>query len=366
MKILLVGDASNFHWTLAQGLRLLGHDVVVVSNGSKWMNNRRDVDISRKGYGPVDSMMYLAKILSLLPAWKGYDVVQVASPIFFSLKPDKNLYIFRRLKHQNAKIFLQALSTDHYYVRTCFDHHTFRYSDFFVGEKPLRRPCYEVERDAYLYGPNKEPNIAMAQECNAIAACLYEYYMSYKDDYAGKLQYIPIPINLDENPMRKLPARMDTLRFFIGIQPQRSALKGTDILYDVLQELQRKYKYECEVTVVESMPYDLYNRAMYESDVLVDQLYSYTPATNALLAMAKGLVAVSGAEPEFYDFIGEKDLRPVVNVLPDPAEAYKALEQLVLHRDDIPARGRDSRRFVERYYDYRKVAVQYVDFWQRY
>ena len=291
--------------------------------------------------------------------------MQVSSPIFFTLRPDKNLYIFRQLKRQNAKVFLQALSTDHYYVKACFDGHTFRYSDFFVGDKPLQRPGYNKELDAYLYGANKEPNIAMAQECDGIAACLYEYYVSYRDEYDSKLAYIPIPINLDENPMRQLPEHIDALRFFIGIQRDRSELKGTDVLYEVLQEVKRKYKYECEITVVENVPYKEYNRMMYESDVLIDQLYSYTPATNALLAMAKGLVAVSGAEPEFSDFIGAGDLQPVVNVLPDREAVYRVFEELILHRDCVPAMARQSRTFVECYHDYRKVAAQYVDFWTR-
>lgn len=33
MKILLMGEYSNVHWTLAEGLRTLGHDVTVLSNG---------------------------------------------------------------------------------------------------------------------------------------------------------------------------------------------------------------------------------------------------------------------------------------------------------------------------------------------
>ena len=34
MKILLIGEASNLHWTLAEGLRANGHTVTVVSHGS--------------------------------------------------------------------------------------------------------------------------------------------------------------------------------------------------------------------------------------------------------------------------------------------------------------------------------------------
>ena len=136
-------------------------------------------------------------------------------------------------------------------------------------------------------------------------------------------------------------------------------------MYDVLQQLQRDYKHECSVMAVESLPYKEYNQAMYNSDVLVDQLYSYTPATNALLAMAKGIVAVSGAEPEYYDFIDEHSLQPIVNVVPDRDAIYSTLESLVLHRDRIPQQCRDSRLFVERHHDYRHIAQQYINFWNK-
>ena len=47
MKILLLGEYSNVHATLAKGLRALGHEVLVVSNGDFWKNYPRDIDIKR-------------------------------------------------------------------------------------------------------------------------------------------------------------------------------------------------------------------------------------------------------------------------------------------------------------------------------
>ncbi len=50
--------------------------------------------------------------------------------------------------------------------------------------------------------------------------------------------------------------------------------------------------------------------------------------------MALGAVPVSGAEPEFYDFIGEKELRPIIN--PDPCDFEKhaaGLERIVTDRE---------------------------------
>ncbi len=48
MKILLMGEYSNVHATLAEGLRKLGHQVTVLSNGDFWKNYPRDIDLVRK------------------------------------------------------------------------------------------------------------------------------------------------------------------------------------------------------------------------------------------------------------------------------------------------------------------------------
>ena len=48
MKILLIGEYSNVHATLATGLRELGHQVTVISNGDFWKNYPRDIDVTRQ------------------------------------------------------------------------------------------------------------------------------------------------------------------------------------------------------------------------------------------------------------------------------------------------------------------------------
>ncbi len=365
MKILLIGEASNLHWTLAEGLRANGHQVTVVSHGSHWLNTQRDISIVRKGYGFYHSIRYVVDILRHLPQMKGYDVVQITNPIFFDLRPEKNLAIFRYLKKHNRKIFLDALCIDHYYTKACLNQKTFRYSEFLVGDKPVIQPERDAMIAAWIGGPNEQPNIEMAQEANGIIACLYEYYMGYVSEYAEKLAYIPIPINLDLCPYNPITETPDAVRFFIGIQQHRTAIKGTDIMDEILQEVHTKYPHESHIQRVVSVPLNEYNKLLNNSHVLLDQLYSYTPATNALGAMAKGIVAISGAEPEFYHFIGEHTLQPIINVKPSREEIFQTLEHLILHREELPRLSVESRLFVEKHHDHIKVAQQYIDFWEK-
>lgn len=86
---------------------------------------------------------------------------------------------------------------------------------------------------------------------------------------------------------------------------------------------------------------------------------------NGLLAMAKGLVLVGGGEPENYEILGEKELRPIVNVEPSEEDVYLQLEKLVRQPDMIARLSVEGRTYVERHHDYREVAQKYIDFWTR-
>jgi len=88
MKILLIGEYSNVHATLAEGLRAIGHEVTVVSDGDGWKNYPRDIDVSRAS-GKFGGASLLVKLYTLLPKLRGYDVVQLINPMFFELKAER-------------------------------------------------------------------------------------------------------------------------------------------------------------------------------------------------------------------------------------------------------------------------------------
>mgnify|MGYP002522095892 CR=1 FL=1 len=98
---------------------------------------------------------------------------------------------------------------------------------------------------------------------------------------------------------------------------------------------------------------------MDHSDAILDQLYSYTPSMNPLLAMSKGIICVGGGEPENYEILGEKELRPIINVHPSYDSVYNELEQLVLHPERIVGLKRQSVEYVRRHHEYIKVALRY-------
>ncbi len=121
---------------------------------------------------------------------------------------------------------------------------------------------------------------------------------------------------------------------------------------------------KAELTIVENRPYKEYIELLRSAHVVLDQAYSYTPATNALLAMAYGQNVVSGAEPEFYDFIGEHTNRPIINSPVEVDDMVAIFEKIILHPEQIRERGQRSREFVLKHNACETVARRYLDFWQ--
>lgn len=363
MKILLLGEYSNVHWTLSEGLRALGHEVTVISDGDNWKNYKRDINLRRSSMSALDSFIYLLKAERIIARCKGYDVVQIINPVFLNLKAERMLHFYKMLRRNNRSLFMGAFGMDYFWVKAGLDCTTFRYSDFNMG-KTIRSSSYnDICISDWLKGAKGKLNTYIAQDCDGIISGLYEYDASYRPYFSEKLRFIPFPIKMETLP--EVCERTDSrVRFFIGIQKTRSEYKGTDIMLRALERIEQDFPSDCEVVRAESIPFEQYKELMNASDVLLDQLYSYTPAMNALLAMAKGLVVVGGGEEENYEILSEKELRPIINVEPNEDSVYSQLKYLVMHKDVIPVLKQQSLEYISKHHDYKKVAQRYLKFWE--
>ena len=130
----------------------------------------------------------------------------------------------------------------------------------------------------------------------------------------------------------------------------------------MLQAAQRvaaRHPANVELRIAESIPFAQYRVLMEGSDAILDQLYSYTPAMNALEAMSKGIICIGGGEPENYQILGEEELRPIINVDPKIESVEAALETLATHPERINQLKQQSIDYILRHHDYLKVARQY-------
>ena len=118
MKILLIGEYSNVHATLAEGLKSIGHDVIVLSNGDFWKDYPRDINLVRT-YTKWGGVKYMLQLCRLLPRLRGFDIVQLINPMFLELKAGLLFRVYDYLRKHNGKVILGAFGMDYYWVNTC-------------------------------------------------------------------------------------------------------------------------------------------------------------------------------------------------------------------------------------------------------
>lgn len=371
MKILLIGEASFLHNTLKKGLLERGHRVLTMSDGNGWHDAPRDIDLRRSGrWGKLGGLRVVWQLLRHLPQLCGNDVVQIHNYQFVPLMYRWNTLLLRFLKLTNRCV-----------VKGCFgdDPQIFRrqaqgvpaYSDTYWSGQ-LQNADQHRDRIAEVIEHGAEASWRKTTHmADALVACLYEYWLDYNEPpYAAKLHYIPLPMECEEmvrwcdGEMVKCvgnDAPSHPLTILIGLQPKRDFMKGAMKIAAFVEEVARRHPGKVQIKYVEGVPYDEYMHLLAKADVLVDQLYSYTPSMNSLAAMARGTVVIGGGEEEYYEFIGEDTLRPIINVRPDvPDEENIAAIERALFTDGMLERmAQESIQFVHKYHDYRLVAKQY-------
>lgn len=360
MKILLLGEYSNVHATLAEAFRSLGHEVTVASNGDFWKNYPRDIDLARKE-GHLGGIKLMAKVAACLPHWRGYDVVQLINPMFLELKAERILPVYKYLRRHNKKVFLGAFGMDYYWVHENITRKPLRYSDFNIGDKLRTDDVAMRDLHDWIDTPKGRLNQFIAHDCDGIITGLYEYWACYQPMFPDKTTFIPFPIHIYNKVVKPFTP---PLKLFVGISKGRSKYKGTDIMLKAAEDVKAKHPDKLDLCVVSGLPFHQYVQTMLGNDAIIDQLYSYTPAMNALEAMAHGIIVIGGGEEENYELLGEPTLRPIVNVQPNYESVFHEIEQLVLHPERVDELKRQSVEYIAKYHDMKKVARQYLDFYQ--
>lgn len=367
MRILLFGNPSMFHSNLAQGLRELGHEVCLVSHRYGWrqfsghdiiLERRRDIN------GKLSFLLYLWQVLWLLPKWRNYDIVQFHNCSFLELRGTQLKPIYRYLKRHNKRVVLGVCDWDFHVLDQILNKNILRYSEQRIGDEIKYNDNIDNARKEILEGWDTDFCQFVAADSDAIVPILYEYWACYNEVYPAKTHFIPLSVIINQE---QLPASFrvgDKVKLFIGLQRDRMLMKGTDIMLSAAQAIAATYPELCELQIAENVPYQEYEQMINSCDVLLDQLYSYTPAMNALLAMSKGIVVVGGGEPENYEILHEEELHPIINVLPTYESVYEALKDLIQNKERIPELKRQSVEYVKKHHSHILVAQRYIDLYR--
>ena len=362
MRILFIGDYSNLHATLGMEMRRRGHEVTIISDRGIYMNSYADIYLNREK-GLFGGFRYLFDLFSLLPKLKDYDVVQLVNSNFLSLKPGKIKYFFDRIKDQNGKTFLTLASDDYYFCKACLDGKLFRFSDFKVGNQFTE---YHLSNPSNLYGwtsySNRHWHEYLYNRIDGAMSVLPEYDMVAREIIPEKTAFTNLPIDLSSLPQPSYDIE-SPVKLFLGVRAGKEIQKGYNKLIKIAREVETELPGKAVVETVSNLSLKEFLQKMNTSNIVLDQLYAYSPATSALFAMAMGKVAGSGAQPEYYEYLGNPSVRPVLSLSPFDTDIKERLIHLIENPDEIRRLGMESRKLVEKHNDVKIVADKFLRKW---
>ncbi len=347
MKILLLGEYSGLHKNLAIGLRELGHDVQVMSEGDGWKNIISDIKLPTLG-----GLSYWNKLKAIFSYYKAfyslpeYDAVHLISPTIFYM-PYK-FFAMRILFRKQNNVFLSGAGEDKYYYKYGYEK-LFRYwfySDLGVvsSYKGIRKFWFNIVHN-YI-----EKRIVSFIPVGC------EYKITWEEYSKAKIaDFIPMALDISETPI--IEEKDTKIVFFHGLN--RDDVKGTKYIKRALKQLEQEYSQEVEVIIEGGLPLDEYLKVLAKADVVLDQCKSYGYGMNALYAMSLGKIVMSGAEPECIANMPVDEV-PVINITPDATQIYNRLVDIIENKAQINSLKRSSFEYVAKYHNPVLVAQAYI------
>lgn len=376
MKILLVGEYSRLHNSLKEGLEIMGHQAVIVSDGDSFKNYGSQYSVRSRYF----SHAFLKKLkngiykltgtdlektergirfLKLLPQLKGFNHIQLINSDALGTHPWLSKIIYNKLAALHVPMSLLVCG-DETPVTDYALSGALKYSVLtpYLNNKGLK----EMYHYTLKYSKRDYRTVFnfLANTVQAIITSDLDYEIPMTA-LGYKTTFIPNPINIDKIRFTPLEIK-DKVVIFLGINRLSYTKKGIVFFENALKVIAEKYPNKAEIIITENIPYAEYIKIYDRAHILLDQVYAYDQGYNALEAMAKGKVVFTGAESEFMTHYSLTE--PVnYNALPDVDVLVASLSYLIENPEEIIATGKRARAFIEKEHDYKKIAGRYLEVW---
>ena len=376
MKILLVGEYSRLHNSLQEGLRALGHQVILISTGDYFKKYPSDIIIQRsfdKGLARKLKIAIYVLFKFDITSWhmtkqffktseklKGFDVVQLIneSPFGASVKDEIKMISF--LKQNNKKLFLLSCGTDYLSVK----HQLSNANPYSILSNYKEGRVSKIEFKSilkYTTPAFKKLHQYVFKNIDGVIASDYDYHMPLVGN-SKYLGLIPNPINTSKLSVFELDTK-GPIVIFMGINRTNYHSKGISYFEKAIAIIQQKFSKQVHIEIVENLPYAQYIEKYNNAHIILDQVFAYDQGYNALEAMAKAKVVFTGAEFGFMEHY-KLDSPVAINALPKVDSLVLALEDLIKHPEKIKEIGMAAQNFVTQHHNYKKVAQLYLDTWK--
>ncbi len=379
MKILLIGEYSNLHNSLKQGLIEKGHEVVLIGNGDDFKKYKVDIllkstifenkllklfaKIFDRIFGiSLNEIEIFFKAKKFIKSLKDFDVVQLINERSFKTSPTLERKLLKIIFKNNKKVFLLACGVDHKSVNFAFQK-KFRYSiltPYF--ENNLLKNQYKFILN-YLNSEYVKLSKYIKQNIVGIISSDLDYDIPYKgsEKYIGM---IPNPINIERIKFNQNSIN-GKIVILHPINSKNKIKKGNIFFEKALEIIKNKYSGKIQIITTINKPYDEHLDNLMKCNIVLDQVYAYDQGYNALEAMALGKTVFTGAEKEWLEKYNIKEDTTVINALPDVSYIVKKLSWLIENPNKLNFISKNARKFIEDFHNYKIITSKYLKAWEK-
>lgn len=217
--------------------------------------------------------------------------------------------------------------------------------------------CHEKKCPQYALCKNSYDKQRQWLKEKILPKCDHIYYLNpdlgnyLRSLNSSFLPYASVPVDHFKVSLPKTDGVIKILH-----APSVPTLKGTPEIIEVIEKL--KNKYIIELILIQNKSFEEAIKFYHEADLVIDQLNCGWYGAFAVEVMAMGKPVACYLREEDYKFLPDgfaKDI-PIYNL--DPKKLVVSLEKIILDRSNWPQKGRDSRAFVEKWHDPKKLQKQ--------
>ncbi len=378
MRILLVGEYSNFHNSLKYGLEFLGHDVVLLGDGDGFKNYPVDIDLSDHYYNNHRVFRKLEGFVRRLTGWniadrlrwsrfresekylKDHDIVQFINSNAMGCNPTTEKYMIDFLLQNNHSFFLVAAGDDCEYADFIINKHEgYNILEAIKTGQQTTADFYYTYK--YLKPAYRENYDLLVEHAQAVIPINTDYAMALHNQ-SKAVDLIPAPVQCGRYHL-DLNADVSTIEIFLGINSSNYWKKGVHYFEKALETLQERYQDKIKVTKIYDMPYTEYIKSYKRAHIVLDQVLGYDQGYNALEAMLQGKVVFTGGGSEFLKARHLESV-PVIDARPDVPYLIEQLELLIENPKKILELGIAARNHVIHHHESVAIAQKYVALYQ--
>jgi hypothetical protein len=369
MKVLLAGEFSGVHNHLKRGLVHHGVHVLTVNTNDAWKKFPSDVRINSRARTPFRQLSdeLGLGLINYARRCERFDVLQLMNPVIANTLRLQlainniflHKYAVRTLVSKADKTFLLGAGDDYFYFKAALDG-LFAYSPVPTALKIDMPPWKRIYSQAWTRKVLHRWNLELIDRVNRVIPCAYEYGAAYAAAGLAKAsRVIRFPFSLDEAVMS---SRSHGGKIRVLHTPTRPGFKGTALVLAAFAKVRINRP---DVEFIEGTQQNIvdYQKTIDSVDIIVDQVYSYSYAMNAIYSLASGKVVLTGFEDEARQYLGVDECPAILNVKPEVDDIVRQLVRAIeTVRSDREIREK-ARAYVERYHCAKMIAAEYLSVW---